>query len=82
MEFYQLTLTPGGVERADAHAPGTIENLVVSEGSVEIEVGGRKELLGAGDAIVFEADVPHVYRNLAGGETVMYLVMVYADLVG
>ena len=48
---------PGGVERADAHNPGTTENLVVAKGEVEIEVAGRKESLVAGDAIVFEADV-------------------------
>jgi transcriptional regulator with XRE-family HTH domain len=82
VEFYQLTLVPGGVERADAHAPGTTENLVVAEGSVEIEVSGRKEVLAAGDAIVFEADAPHVYRSRSDRETVMYLVMTYADTVG
>src|SRR5512138_2204332 len=82
VEFYELTLKPGGVEQAHAHNPGTIENLVVSQTQLEMDVGGRREALGTGDAIVFEADVPHVYRNLAGGETVMYLVMVYADVVG
>jgi len=82
VEFYELRLAPGGVERADAHNPGTTENLVVASGSVEIEAAGRKEVLAAGDAIVFEADVPHVYRNRADGETVMYLVMTYADTVG
>jgi transcriptional regulator with XRE-family HTH domain len=82
VEFYELRLTPGGAERADPHAPGTIENLVVAEGAVEIEVPGRKEQLGRGDAIVFEADVPHVYRNRAERETIMYLVMTYADTVG
>jgi transcriptional regulator with XRE-family HTH domain len=82
VEFYELTLRPGGAERAEAHNPGTTENLVVARGQVEIEVNGRRETLGVGDAIVFEADVPHVYRNLSAGETVMYLVMTYADLVG
>jgi transcriptional regulator with XRE-family HTH domain len=82
VEFYELTLLPGGVEQAHAHNPGTVEYLAVSQGLLEMDVGGRREQLGAGDAIVFEADVPHVYRNLAGGETIMYLVMVYADLVG
>src|SRR5512133_2290852 len=82
VEFYELTLLPGGVEQAHAHNPGTVEYLAVSQGQLEMDVGGRREQLGAGDAIVFEADVPHVYRNLAGGETMMYLVMVYADLVG
>jgi transcriptional regulator with XRE-family HTH domain len=82
VEFYELRIAPGGAERADAHNPGTIENLVVSRGAVEIEVAGRKEVLRAGDAIVFEADVPHVYRSKDAGETVMYLVMTYADTVG
>jgi transcriptional regulator with XRE-family HTH domain len=82
VEFYELRLAPGGVERADAHNPGTIENLVVSKGAVEIEVQGRKETLDAGDAMVFEADVPHVYRSRADGESVLYLVMTYADTVG
>jgi transcriptional regulator with XRE-family HTH domain len=82
VELYELTLLPGGVEQAHAHNPGTMENLVVAQGQLEIDVAGRREVLGAGDAILFEADVPHVYRNLSGGETLMYLVMVYADLVG
>ncbi len=82
VEFYELRLAPGGVERADAHNPGTVENLVVADGAVEIEVSGKKEQLGRGDAIVFEADVPHVYRNRADRETIMYLVMTYADTVG
>ncbi len=82
VEFYELRLAPGGVERADAHNPGTTENLVVSAGAVEIEVAGKKEQLTAGDAIIFEADAPHVYRNRADRETVMYLVMTYADTVG
>jgi transcriptional regulator with XRE-family HTH domain len=82
VEFYELRLAPGGVERAEAHNPGTTENLVVAQGAVEIEVEGRKEQLQAGDAIVFEADVPHVYRNRADRESVMYLVMTYADTVG
>jgi len=82
VEFYELRVAPGGAEQADPHNPGTIENLVVAQGAVEIEVSGRKELLGPGDAIVFEADVPHVYRSRAEGETVIYLVMTYADTVG
>jgi transcriptional regulator with XRE-family HTH domain len=82
VEFYELRLAAGGVERADAHNPGTTENLVVAKGAVEIEVQGRKEPLSAGDAMVFEADVPHVYRSRSDGESVLYLVMTYADTVG
>lgn len=82
VEFYELKLMPKGVEKAEAHAPGTTENLVVAKGAVTIEVGGQKHELGTGDAILFEADKPHVYRNTASGESVLYLVMTYAEQVG
>jgi hypothetical protein len=32
--------------------------------------------------MVFEADSPHVYRNVGEGEAVAYLVMTYAETVG
>jgi transcriptional regulator with XRE-family HTH domain len=82
VEFYELRLAARSEERADAHAPGTVENLVVSRGRVEIEVDGRRETLEEGDAIVFEAGVPHRYANVGDGEALMYLVMTYAETVG
>jgi len=59
-----------------------VENLVVSSGSVEVEVEGARQALRPGDAIVFEADSPHVYRNPGDAEAVMFLVMTYAETVG
>lgn len=82
VEFYELRMTPGGVEKADAHPPGTVENLAVSRGTVEIETGGATHRLQEGDALVFEADSAHVYRNVGSSEAVMYLVMTYAEAVG
>jgi len=82
VEFYELRLTAGGVEEADAHAPGTSENLVVTQGQVEIDVGGETHRLEAGDSILFEADAAHAYRNAGKGDAVMYLVMTYAQEVG
>ena len=78
VEFYELRLTAGGREDADAHAPGTTENIVVVSGQLEIEIGNDTHKLNAGDAIVFEADKPHVYKNPGKTETLMYLVMSYA----
>jgi len=79
VEFYELRLAPRSVEHADAHAPGTAENLIVTEGSVEITVSGERRLLETGDAILFEADSPHSYRNPGSSEAVMYLVMTYGS---
>lgn len=83
VEFYELRLARGHVEHADAHAPGTVENIVVIQGALEVRQGRQApHALGEGDAIVFEADVAHSYRNLAAGETVAYLVMTYVESVG
>lgn len=82
VEFYELRLAGGGVEQADAHAPGTSENLVVTAGTVEIDVAGETHRLNPGDSILFEADAPHAYRNPGKTESVMYLVMTYAEEVG
>jgi transcriptional regulator with XRE-family HTH domain len=83
VEFYELRLAAAHVESADAHAPGTTENILVAKGSVEIRRGREPpSRLEEGDAILFDADVPHSYRNLENGETVLYLVMTYVQPIG
>jgi transcriptional regulator with XRE-family HTH domain len=82
VELYELRLDAGAEERAAPHAPGTTEYLVVADGAVEIDVERERIALGRGDTIVFQADVPHAYRNPARAAAVMYLVMTYADVVG
>jgi transcriptional regulator with XRE-family HTH domain len=82
VEFYELRLSAGAVENAEAHAPGTVENLVFASGAVEIAVEGEEVRLGVGDAVVFHADAPHSYRNPAAEEAQLFLVMTYAEAVG
>jgi transcriptional regulator with XRE-family HTH domain len=82
VEFYELRLAASSVEEADAHPPGTSENLVVTAGTLEIDVAGDTHRLETGDSILFEADTPHAYRNPGKVETVMYLVMTYAEEIG
>ncbi|HEY4058883.1 MAG TPA: helix-turn-helix domain-containing protein [Kofleriaceae bacterium] len=82
VEFYELRLSPGSVEEADGHPPGTTENLVVNAGTMEIDISGDTHKLETGDSILFEADSPHAYRNVGKNEAVMYLVMTYAEEIG
>ena len=82
VEFYELRLAAGASEEADSHPPGTSENLVVTAGSIEIDVAGDTHHLDAGDSILFEADSAHAYRNPGKVDAVMYLVMTYAEAVG
>ena len=83
VEFYELRLVPHHREDASAHQAGTRENLLIAQGVVEITVGDDPPcVLEAGDAILFEADLPHAYRNIGAAEAVIYLVMTYATRVG
>jgi transcriptional regulator with XRE-family HTH domain len=80
-EFYELRIKPGGHEQAEAHAAGTMENLILVSGeTTTITLGTQTATLKPGDAIVFEAAVPHSYRNDSQTkEAVLYLVMTYAQ---
>jgi transcriptional regulator with XRE-family HTH domain len=79
VEFYELHLAARSTEEADPHPPGTTENLVVTTGSLELVVGRERHLLRTGDAILFDADVPHSYANPGSIVTTMYLVMTYTN---
>lgn len=78
-EFYELFLAAHSREDAQAHQPGTRENLIVTTGRLELELGGQRFELGKGDAILFSADAPHSYVNPGSEDCWMYLVMTYAS---
>lgn len=77
VEFYELRLSPGADESSDGHSSGTVENILVGRGQVEVTTADGEHQLEEGDSILFEADVPHRYRNAGDGEAVLYLVMSY-----
>lgn len=76
-EFYELFLAARAREVAEAHAPGTRENLLVTQGRLVLELGSETHELAKGDAIAFTADVPHAYVNPTNEECWMSLVMTY-----
>jgi len=79
VELYELRVAPGKHERGEPHPPGTMENLVVNAGELVLTVGDEQHRLGAGDAILFQADGPHAYTNPGSRAVVAYLVMTYAE---
>jgi transcriptional regulator with XRE-family HTH domain len=77
-EVYELRLAVGGVRHAMAHAKGTSESLAILHGRLDLTIGAQEHLLHPGDAIRFDADVEHTYRNRGRTELVMFLVMSYS----
>jgi transcriptional regulator with XRE-family HTH domain len=57
------------------HRRGVEEHIVVERGSLRAIVGGEEYLLEEGDAVYFEADVPHRFDNAGAGECTYYLVI-------
>jgi transcriptional regulator with XRE-family HTH domain len=61
------TLAPGaatgGPDDPPLHEPGSRETAVVLEGSVDLFIDGKREQLDQGDAVTFDADLPHHFEN-------------------
>jgi transcriptional regulator with XRE-family HTH domain len=77
VEFYELTLRPGGALRSQPHFEGTREFLTVEEGGVRIESGMDTDELTKGDSGTYRADVPHAIINTGKGPAVVFLVVIY-----
>jgi transcriptional regulator with XRE-family HTH domain len=57
------------------HRRGVEEYIVVENGRLRAVLGGEDYLLEEGDALYFEADVPHRFENAGEGECSYYLVI-------
>jgi transcriptional regulator with XRE-family HTH domain len=57
------------------HRRGVEEHILVERGNLRAILGGEEYLLREGDALYFEADVPHRFDNAGDGECSYYLVI-------
>ncbi len=63
IQAYLAEFHPVTPENARRHEHAGIEMVYLFEGSLEIEIGKEAHTLEAGDAITFDASVPHAYRR-------------------
>jgi len=77
VEFYEVTLQPGGALRSSPHFEGTREFLTVQKGSVRVESAGDAEQLEPGDSASYRADVRHAIVNAGRSAAVIFLVDIY-----
>ena len=78
-EFHELRIAPLHTEPGVRRPPGTTVNLVVSDGTLEVSVHERRQLLATGDAMVFDADQPHSLRNPGDTEARVFRVTLNAE---
>lgn len=69
----------GGPGDPPLHEPGSRETAVVSSGTVVLVHGGERYELHDGDAVTFDADVPHHFEN-GGKKEATFVAVVTSGL--
>ena len=77
VEYYEITLRPGGVLRSQPHFEGARELLTVQQGTVRVTSARDRDELARGDSAHYPADVPHAIENIGNEEAIVYLVVAY-----
>ncbi len=65
----------GGPDDPPMHEPGARETAVVTAGRLRLVCDGIAHDLSEGDAVTFDADLPHHFENPSGGEARMLAVV-------
>ncbi len=69
----------GGAGDPTLHAPGSRETAVVQSGRIALVIDGERYELDEGDAVTFDADLPHHFEN-PGRAAASFLAVVTAGL--
>jgi transcriptional regulator with XRE-family HTH domain len=71
--------TTGGPDDPPIHEPGSRETAYVTEGRLLLVCDGKRYELGEGDAVTFDADLPHQFEN-SGRRRAAFLSVIAAGL--
>ena len=78
-EFFELTLVPGYERVSQAHAPGVVEHVIVTQGRLELLIDGQWQGMSEGEAIRFPAEKEHGYRNVSTENAVFHNLIHYLE---
>ena len=79
VEFYEVTLAPGGILESAPHFKGTREFLTVQSGSVVVRSGEEEAQINKGDSVQYAADVQHSIENRSKKPALLFLVDIYSS---
>jgi mannose-6-phosphate isomerase-like protein (cupin superfamily) len=71
---YFAEFFPLAADRLRPHQHPGVEFIYALQGTLSVHIGGAEHTLEAGDAIYFDASVPHAYRR-SGGRTCAAIVV-------
>ncbi len=76
LELWEWQLCPGETFKAKEHGSGTVELLLVTEGTLALEVDGLGYMVPTNHRAVAKTDRPHSYRS-HGGKRTRFSMVVY-----
>jgi len=76
VEWYDLTILPGGALVSQPHLRGAVEHLTVREGEIAVTSGGANQIVSPNSTARYAADLPHALRNKGAIAAKAFLVVV------
>jgi len=81
VQWYDFKAEPGGVLESSPHPQGSVENLTVLRGELEITVASETWSAKAGETLRYRADRPHMIRNISDKPAHATMVNILAHAV-
>ena len=78
-EIFELTLAPGYQHESAPHNTGVTEHILCISGEMAVLFDGEWQTLQAGQAVRFNANQKHGYKNLGEDNTVFHKVIHYPE---
>lgn len=78
VEWYELTIEPGGELSSDAHEAGAKEHLSVQNGGLLVHAAGSSQQVRRGETVRYVADVQHAIANTGKTAAKAILVVEYS----
>jgi transcriptional regulator with XRE-family HTH domain len=77
LQWYDVHAENGGMLDSDPHQRGSVECLSVLRGTFEVEVGGEKEIVRAGETLRYRCDRQHIVRCIGDepGHATMVVIL-------
>ena len=75
-EMYVIEVEVGAAYKSGAHGENTKEYVIIQSGELRLRVGGEDYLVKAGDAVRFDSDKDHEYRN--NGNELLKFVSIFS----
>ncbi|MDW3683686.1 XRE family transcriptional regulator [Cupriavidus sp. CV2] len=79
VEWYELSIHPGGVLASEPHESGSKEHLSVMSGCVTVQSGPSEKKVRHGESARYPADVQHAISNPGKAMATALLVVEYAQ---